>query len=233
MSGDEEFMKKTDTPRVIGVIGAARHGKNLVSEYFVQYMGYTHMSFADPLKQLAEALINNIDNINFVSLARSLFVNTEDAIHIDNDLLKLKQIIKHMHLTPDMDPEDKKKRYLWQQMGTEIFRAFDPNIWVTSMAMRSEYLDKIVISDVRFPNEIDWIHCQDGIIYKVERVDGHNINSSHISEYAWRSAKPDFTVRWMNGFKGNGDQVPSEAIEQLYSAIKDTIEQWPSSSQKS
>jgi hypothetical protein len=221
-------MEEREFPRVIGIIGQARHGKNIASEYFIENHGYTLMSFAEPLKKLGEALIQGVDNLEFVRLARELHVNTKDAIQIDSDLLKLRQIIKHMNLTPDMDPEDKKKRHLWQQMGTEIFREYDEDCWVNSMNARSVDLDRMVISDVRFPNEIAWIRYHCGIIYKVERLDGFSIESSHASEHAWRTAKPDYTVQWMDGFKElPGQRVPPAAIDQLKSRIKDSIETWP------
>lgn len=186
------------------------------------------MSFAKPLKQLGEALIQGVDNIEFVKLARELHVATKDAIQIDSDLLRLRQIIKHTNLTPDMKPEDKQKRYFWQQMGTEVLREYDEHCWVKSMEERCKGLNLIVISDVRFPNEIAWIRYHSGIIYKVERLDGFSIESSHASEHAWRSAKPDYTIQWMDGFEGlPGQRVPPAALEQLRERIKESIETWP------
>ena len=214
-------------PPTIGIIGEARHGKNVAGEWFRKTYGYETMSFAEPLKILCDALIAGADNLEFVRLARELHVETKDAIAIDHDLLKMKQIIKHTGLTPEMDHEDKRKRLLWQQMGTEVLREYSPDCWINSLAARSADKSLIVIPDTRFPNEIAWIRYHGGIIYKVERVDGFSISSGHASEHAWRSAKPDYTVQWMDGFEALPDnRVPPEAIDQLHQRLQESTKKW-------
>lgn len=56
-------------------------------------------------------------------------------------------------------------------MGTEVGRdIFHTDFWVLQLEHRLlTSTDSIVITDVRFPNEIDWIHKQGGKVYEVQR----------------------------------------------------------------
>lgn len=52
-----------------------------------------------------------------------------------------------------------KVRWLLQQLGTEIGRTYDPDVWVKCLCRRVRDLPfpKYVVSDVRFPNEAEAI----------------------------------------------------------------------------
>ena len=70
----------------------------------------------------------------------------------------------------------KKSRWLLQKVGTDIFRnQVDPDFWVKKMipvlqnALASG--EKVVIDDIRFPNEVQLIKNLQGFIVKVERTD--------------------------------------------------------------
>lgn len=56
-----------------------------------------------------------------------------------------------------------------QLVGTELGRLIDPNIWVLKVAKRVAKSDRkhVIISDVRFKNEVDWIYSQGGIVIKI------------------------------------------------------------------
>ena len=57
--------------------------------------------------------------------------------------------------------KDEKGRELLQKLGTDLGRTNNPNVWVNCVkeivkALQTEY-DFVLIPDVRFPNEMDWI----------------------------------------------------------------------------
>lgn len=58
-----------------------------------------------------------------------------------------------------------------QKMGTEVGRdVFHEDFWVLQMEHRMQKYNKpVVITDVRFPNEIDWIHKMGGSVYEIQR----------------------------------------------------------------
>lgn len=81
---------------------------------------------------------------------------------------------------------------LLQQVAEE-YRAKDPDVWVKSVYLQiAEARPKIaVITDVRYPNEVEMIHALGGAVWKIERRDGHGqlyVDQSrpadHISETA-------------------------------------------------
>jgi hypothetical protein len=109
-----------------------------------------------------------------------------------------------------------------QLWGTEVCRnGFHDDIWIASLENKMRKTgDNIVISDVRFPNEITAIHNAGGIVVRIKRGDdpewydaavsanaGPNGNATwsisrskleklkiHASETAWVGGAIDYTV---------------------------------------
>jgi hypothetical protein len=81
--------------------------------------------------------------------------------------------------------EDGKPRTLLQWWGTNFRRAQDVNYWVRQLTARleREQPDIALITDVRFPNEVDAIHAAGGYVVKVTRTTAPDvIVPSHPSE---------------------------------------------------
>ncbi len=56
-----------------------------------------------------------------------------------------------------------------QKIGTEVFRnSFDQNVWVKSLFSKYTPDQLWIITDVRFPNEADYIKSLDGILIRIE-----------------------------------------------------------------
>jgi hypothetical protein len=62
-------------------------------------------------------------------------------------------------------------RYVLQVWGTEVARrGFHDNIWIASLENKlRKTQDDIVVSDCRFPNEIDAIKRAGGVVIRVQR----------------------------------------------------------------
>jgi hypothetical protein len=66
----------------------------------------------------------------------------------------------------------KKDPELLQVVGTNIFRKYQPDVWVEVLLAQldEERPDIAVISDVRFPNEAEAIRHAGGLLYKITRL---------------------------------------------------------------
>ena len=151
---------------ILGLSGYARSGKDTVAEYLVERYGFVRMAFADPMREAVARLNPWID---FAGLRIPL----SEALRItDWDGLK---------------DESTEIRSLLQRMGTEVGRhMFGENFWVDyalNKAVESGH-ERIVFSDVRFPNEADSIKSfPRNKIWRIDRP-GTTPANGHISEHA-------------------------------------------------
>ena len=61
-------------------------------------------------------------------------------------------------------------RLALQMMGTEAGRdVFHPELWIHSLERKMEMYPNVVVADVRFPNEINFIQSKGGFVVRVKR----------------------------------------------------------------
>lgn len=148
-------------PKLIGLHGAARAGKDTVAALLVA-VGYQRFGFADNLRNTLLAL---------------------DPLIVD---VRAKQLIADIGWEGAKDSEvyGPEVRRLLQNMGTEVGREFfGVDVWVD---MVGRQIDKagahhVVVSDVRFPSEAEWVHERGGVVWQVNRPGFGGING-HASE---------------------------------------------------
>lgn len=103
------------------------------------------------------------------------------------------------------DREFKEKHRLFlQRLGTDVFRKqVDMNWWVKQLIHKISYTEKkiIVITDVRFPNEIQWLQEVFGENVRPIRIVRHTgkAEKHHISE----TALDDWTDWWLTIYNSN------------------------------
>lgn len=149
---------------LIGLLSKKRMGKDTTADYLVNKYDFIKMTFAQPLKDICKIL----------------FMFTDEQQYGD----KLKE---------EIDPRwDISPRTAYQYIGTDLFRdqldkimpRIGKDIWVYHLLLRYQETIKnnknIVISDVRFENEVKLIHDLGGIIIKIDR-DIEN-SDEHLSE---------------------------------------------------
>lgn len=81
--------------------------------------------------------------------------------------------------------EEPKPRPLLQWWGTEYRRKRDPEYWVKRLrkTLTEHNPDIALITDVRFTNEVDFIHELGGYVVKCERLGNPDVNvHEHLSE---------------------------------------------------
>jgi hypothetical protein len=155
---------------IIGIVGKAGSGKDTVGEYLVRKYGFIRLGFADKVKEIAR-----------------------DCFLWDGQ-------------------KDAKGRRLLQVIGTECGRAYDNDLWLKYMlkAMNmvelkhfGEFIDdrkhvrsNIVVTDIRFQNEENFIRNYGGFVIRVTgRM--YKLNDSalaHASEMEQEKIVADYTI---------------------------------------
>lgn len=116
-------------PLTIGMIGKAGSGKDTVADHLVREYGFDKMALADPLKTAVQAIFA-----------------VDDEHMYDRD--KREEELE--------DWPGWTVRKLLQFVGTELFRTHvDQDVWVKNVVLRAKRKRLGVISDVRFPNEVE------------------------------------------------------------------------------
>jgi len=146
---------------LIGIIGQKTSGKTTTAEILADYFGYksvTHLkAFATPLKNAAYGLFSQC-----------------------------------------LEPEKSAReaitgltwREIYQRMGDSIKQAFGEDIFIqlmhtnfSNLKMLDSVKDKyLIIDDMRFENEVNWLLRQGGVILHVNRTDVNIPFDPHVSE---------------------------------------------------
>lgn len=145
----EELTKK-NKKMIIAISGKKGHGKDMLGSILIDEYNFKRDYFARPIKESA----------------KRIFGFTEEQV---NGSLK-EEIDKYWGFSP---------RWAIQQIGTDLFREnIDKDVWIKSLKRRIKKFDKdlIVITDARFPNEVDAIRELGGIVFRIKREGYTKIN---------------------------------------------------------
>lgn len=138
---------------IIGCIGFAGSGKGTAADYLVEKKGFTKLAFADAVKDATAAIFG---------WQRSLL---EGDTPESREWREQKDEWWSEKTGKDITP-----RNILQMMGTEIGRdMIHPDIWILALQKRIGMYQNVVISDVRFPNEMKFIQSLGGFIVRVKR----------------------------------------------------------------
>jgi hypothetical protein len=208
---------------IIGFVGFIGSGKDTAADYLVNFHGFRRDSFANTLKDAVSAVFG-WDRVLLEGRTKEAREWREQVDEWWAERLGMPQ------LTP---------RWVLQRWGTEVCRnGFHDDIWIASVENKMRKTkDNIVISDVRFPNEIKAIKNAGGKVIRVVRgpdpewyQDAWNMNQGptnmswaiskmrmeklgiHASETAWIGKGIDIDV------DNNG------SIDDLYEQIRNLVE---------
>lgn len=209
---------------IIGFVGFIGSGKDTAADYLVNFHEFRRDSFANTLKDAVATVFGwdrtLLEGRTAEARAWREQVDTWWAARLG---------------MPNLTP-----RWVLQYWGTDVLRnAFHDDIWIASLENKMrKTTDNIVISDVRFPNEITAIHNAGGIVVRVKRGDdpewysaavsanaGPNGNATwslskhkleklkiHASETAWVGGDIDYTV------------YNNASIDDLFEQLKNLLE---------
>ena len=139
---------------IIGFVGFIGSGKDTAADYLVNFHGFRRDSFAATLKD-AVADIFGWDR----TLIEGRTTESRDWRECQDEWWTERL---GMPITP---------RWILQQWGTEVCRqGFHDDIWIASLENKMRKTrDNIVITDVRFPNEIKAIKDSGGKVFRIKR----------------------------------------------------------------
>jgi len=203
---------------IIGVCGFIGSGKDTVADYLVNQHQFRRESFAGTLKDAVSAVFGwDREQLEGKSAEAREWREEVDEWWA--------QRLNMPTLTP---------RWVLQYWGTEVGRkSFHGDIWIASLENKlRQSRDSVVISDCRFPNEVESIKAAGGKIvwvvrgelpswYETAKLANHGdmnaINAMtelniHSSEWAWLNT--DFDLEIYN----NG------SIDELYNRVEQILE---------
>jgi hypothetical protein len=144
---------------IIGLSGYAQSGKDTVAELLCLNYGFKRISFALPMR---------------------------DAIYTLNPLVEDNHRIVDLvdEYGWDVAKANPEVRRLLQVFGTEVGRnLFGETFWIDQAFKRAEEYERVVFSDVRFPNEATAIQQRGGDVWRINRHNHLGVNG-HKSEHA-------------------------------------------------
>ncbi len=205
---------------LIGLGYKKRSGKDTVADMLVKDHGFTKVSFAEPLKDLCEAILL-LRTRDFKGLHGELFgwYQEYDASYFGgenfaDDMVELilAETLKDPTLF-DLD-EAGKPRKLLQFVGTDCLRKRDESFWI-NVLFSQNLPDRVVITDVRFPNELAAIKNYKGSTVLINRDTG--LSDTHSSENMLINATWDYIIDNNGSLKDLETQV-TDLIEEIYDA---------------
>lgn len=176
---------------IIGLSGYARSGKDTVAELLCLNYQFKRISFALPIR---------------------------DAIYTLNPYLegKIRVSDEVEDYGWDVAKSNPELRRLLQVFGTEVGRnLFGENFWIDQAFKRADEYERVVFSDVRFPNEADAIKEQGGKIWRINRR-SHSAVNSHASEHAMDNYLFDHAI-YNNG---SLDDLSNEVFALMHNVYK-------------
>jgi len=186
---------------IIGLLGVMGSGKDTVANILVESYGYSKISCADSLKDVCSAVF---------SWERMLLEGDTLSSRVWRDTVD-EWWAERLNIS-DFTP-----RKAMQLIGTDLFREhFNKDIWVNTLRRKISHQKNIVVSDVRFLNEIKAIRQENGILVEVrgrKNYDWYNVayrantgclkskneletwySNVHRSEWEWISTKVDYDI---------------------------------------
>jgi hypothetical protein len=207
---------------IIGFVGLIGAGKDTAADYLVNYHGFRRDSFANTLKD-AVAAVFGWDRVLLEGRTKEARAWREQRDPWWSERLG-------KEITP---------RWILQHWGTEVCRnGFHDDIWIASLENKMRKTkDDIVISDVRFINEIKAIHNSDGLVIRIKRgpdpdwfEDAANVNAGP-QNMSWAISRARMLSRNIHSSEtawvgGPIDQVieNDSTVDQLFEKIKHLVE---------
>jgi hypothetical protein len=160
-------------PILIGLTGYAGTGKDTVRSLLEQDHDFDGIAFADPIRDMLGVLL--------------------DSMEIPRDWM-IERDLKEQDI-PSLGVSYRK---MAQALGTEWGRALNSDLWLDIAAEKIRVCQQygnpgVVISDVRFVNEAQWIKAQGGLIWKIIRPDVEPVRE-HVSEGLIASLPYDYVI---------------------------------------
>ena len=174
---------------IIGVVGPKGAGKDTIADYLVANHGFTKLAFADPVKKVCEVMF------------------ALDPVYFHCPRLK-EEVVTAWGYSP---------RQMMQIVGTDMVRSqMGDKFWIQHFQVRLQALGpdaKVVVSDVRFANEADFIQSlPDSFLLRV--TNGSVGTDPHVSETEQCSIRANYVIH---------NDMNEGGLNKLYKECDDVI----------
>ncbi len=176
---------------IIGLSGYAQSGKDTVAELLCLNYSFKRISFALPIR---------------------------DAVFTLNPLLgdnsRVEDLVNEYGW--EVAKSNPEVRRLLQVFGTEVGRElFGENFWIDQAFKRANEYERVVFSDVRFPNEAHAIEQKGGEVWRINRHNHAPVNR-HKSEHAM----DNFMFKHVIYNDGTLDELANQVFELMHNIHK-------------
>jgi hypothetical protein len=154
---------------IIGILGLIGSGKNTAAEEFVK-LGYEQDSFAASLKDATAAIFGWPRHLLEGDTPESRAFREQPDMFWHDKLGE--DTLAKLQIGPGFPDKYFTPRLALQKIGTDVFRnMFHDDIWINTFEKRisNDPNRNVVISDVRFKNEIALIRQLGGTLIRVDR----------------------------------------------------------------
>lgn len=152
---------------LIGICGKSGCGKDTIAEFLVGQHGFVRIAVADPLKHVA-ALAFTLTHEQLWGAGRNV-------------------VDPHWAQTP---------RQIYQQLG-DALRVIHPDAltraWEAAVSDAVSSGHRVVVPDIRMPEEARWLHKAGGVLWRIERP---GLQAPPGGEHATETALDCWPVDW-------------------------------------
>lgn len=166
-----------ENKKIIGLVGFIGSGKGTVGDHLVNAHGFKNASFAGTLKDAVSSIFGWPRHL--------LEGDTKESREWREQLDTFWSNKLGDGVTP---------RWVLQHIGTNVMREhFHENIWIWSLEKKlGDGQDSIVLTDIRFPNEVSMIHRLGGRIWWVRRnPEPHWVDTAVLDKRLMRNVYPE------------------------------------------
>ena len=178
---------------IVGLTGRAGAGKDTAADVLCEAHQFYRFAFADPVRaEIMRAFGVDISVFGTDTKERKI-----DALAInrctDPDF---RLAVGKLGVSPQAPRSPREIMRWW---GTEFRRAQNPRYWTVRAgdtlhdAMRRGFR-RIVITDVRFRNEADFVRYHNGKVWEIKRATAETVPANHQSESEIVHIEPDLIV---------------------------------------
>jgi hypothetical protein len=151
---------------IVGFVGRKGVGKDTAADVLVQKQGFVRKKFAQPIKDICSIAFQ---------VPPSLFNGPEKELPV-----------KKHQLSP---------RQMMQLVGTDFFRAhLNENFWIRHFedwVLAEPPFTSVVVTDIRFQNELDVVKRLEGLVIKIERSSGEGRHKDTTDQHVTESGVED------------------------------------------
>jgi hypothetical protein len=208
---------------IIGFVGFIGSGKDTAADYLVNFHGFRRDSFASTLKDAVSCIFG---------WDRTLL---EGRTNESREWREQPDNWWSSRLGKPITP-----RWVLQNWGTEVCRnGFHNDIWIASLENKIRKTnDNVVITDVRFPNEISAIKKAGGKVFRIKRgsdpvwYDDAIAHNQGPTNMRWALSKMHLNhlqvhaseYSWVGNKKIDAEIDNNSTIDELFNQLKNQVE---------